>query len=180
MRHPHRTGRRTLAIALVAGLAVALGGACGGDDDSPPEISERVVDDARAQNVSAAALTARVEALRRATPDDSGTPDAQLQRQAVDDLVRARRLERAARERGIAVSTAEVRARWEASVRDQLPTQEDLDRFLGDQRVEDILYQLRLQELSSRIHDRIRRRVGDRRANAAIKRFERTLRRDDS
>ena len=174
MPRAHVDSRHALAIALLAGLALALG-ACGGDDEDSPEISERVVDTARAQNVSEAQLTTRVEALRRATPDDSGTPDSQLQRQAVDDLIRARRLERAARERGIAVSNAEVRTRWEDSVRDQFPTKEALDRFLGDQTVDDVIYQLRLQELSSRIHDRIRRRVGKRRADAAIKRFERRV-----
>jgi hypothetical protein len=167
-------GARALAPVLIAALAVSLG-ACGGDDDDPPEISQRVVDTARAQKVSEAQLAARVDALRRATPDDSGTPDSQLQRQAVDDLVRARRLERAARQRGIAVSDAEVRARWESSVRDQFPTKEALDRFLGEQTVDDVIYQLRLQELSSRIQDRIRRKVGKQRAAAAIKRFERQL-----
>ncbi len=165
---------RQVATALaVAAAALALA-ACG-DNDEPPEISERVVETARTQNVSEDQLSARLDALRRATPDESNTPDSQLQQQAVDDVVRAQRLERAARKRGIAVTDAEVRARWEASASEQFPTKDDLERFLGDQTVEDVVYQLRLQELRSRIHDQIRRKVGKRRAEAAIERFERTL-----
>ncbi len=164
---------RRRALATMAALALAAYGlaACGGDDDgdSPqasdvPESAVAVVGDTE---VTRDQLADRVAALRRAQPQaakgaaaDGGAQAKQLEQQALATLLLTAAIEQEAADRGIEVSRAEVRRRWNAAAREQFKTKRALRRFLRGQTRQDIVDQLRLQTLSERIHAQISEQAG--------------------
>lgn len=169
--------RRAVLGGLLA-AAVATAG-CGGDDgngDGPssadvPDGAVAVVED---EEISERELDGQVQALRRATSRGGGTkPDReQLEQQALTVLLQTRWLEQEARKRGIEVDMADVRSRWRSAAADQFPTKKALRRFLGGQAQADLLRQLRLQELTERIHEQIRAEA-DGNPKRAVRQFQR-------
>jgi hypothetical protein len=165
---------RRRAIATAAALALAAYGlaACGGDDDGDSPQSSDVPDNAVAvvgdTEVTKEQLADRVATLRRAQPKaakSGGEAQAkqvqqQLEQQALSTLLLAAALEQEAADRGVEVSNAEVRQRWNAAVKEQFKSKKALQRFLGGQSRQDIIDQLRLQTLSERIHTQISEQAG--------------------
>lgn len=166
-----------LTVAALAALALAAAG-CGGDDgdSGPGKASGDTVAVVDGEEVSREDLERQVEAVERSQTRGGGQePDReQLEDQALATLVQTRLLEAEAEERGIEVDMDEVRRRWRSAAAQQFDGEEDLRRFLGGQTEEDVLRQLRLQELTERIHEDIRKEADGRPARA-VEQFQQRL-----
>lgn len=188
---------RRLAALLAAALIALAAGACSDDDDGGggskgiPSGAVATVGDAE---ISEQDLETQVNALSRAhrgassggassgdsagaaTGGDEPAPQLrkQLEAQALSILLMRQALEQEAAERGIEVSDAEVRERWETASQGQFKTEKALRRFLGGQTEEDLLAQLRLQVLTERIHEQVSERPGGGKKGAkAVEEFQR-------
>lgn len=182
-------------MLAATGLALVLAlGACGGNDSSNEQVA--VVGDAEIQRGE---VDERVDALRRAQRDaaserfggadpataDSGSPSQPsvssrkaLEQQAIAQLMVDAAIEQEAKRRGIEVTDAEVKARWDMSVGKQFRNEKALRKFLGGQTEEEALHQLRLQLLNQRIFDQVAEQAGGgKRGARAVKRFQRQFER---
>lgn len=166
-----RARRIALAALLALGLLTA---GCGGDDSSSSGDGDDAVAVVGGEQVTKEDLDSQLDALVRARSRSGGTQPTreQLEHQALTTLLQAEWLEQEAERRGIEVDMAELRRRWRAAAAQQFANEKQLRRFLGAQTEQDVLRQLRLQELTERIHEHIG-------ANAkgspkkAVKRFQR-------
>jgi hypothetical protein len=176
----HRT------LCLLAGcVVVATAGCGGGGSDEPPPRPPSVPAGAVAAvgdaGVSKRDLAAEVAALRRARigdrPNRAGgrvrVGREQLEAQALTALLMREALEQEAADRDIEVTRAEVRRRWRAASRRQFKTRRALRRFLGGQTENDLLDQLRMQQLSERIHAQVAEQAGGGKQGAkAVRAFQ--------
>lgn len=166
-----------LTVAALAALAL-VGAGCGHDDggSGSREASGDAIAVVDGQEVSEEELERQVDAAERAHSRGGGQePDRkQLEDQALATLVQTRLLEREAEDRGIEVEMAEVRRRWRSAAAQQFGSEKELRRFLGGQTEEDVLRQLRLQELTERIQEDIRKQA-DGNPKQAVRRFQRRL-----
>ena len=167
----HRRFKASMRALALCALALPTG--CGSDADRqagtartgvPPGAVATVAGEpiGRAELVRSLAALRRVAGGRR-TPDE-------LERMAVEAVLRRAWLEGEAARRGIEVARADVHARWNAMAARFAPD-EGLRRALGWKSEADAFDQIRLQLVVAKIHDRIRRRVGDERARRAIDSF---------
>lgn len=167
-----------LAVALLGTVAIG----CGGDDSpSSDDVPSGAVATVDGVEISDQDLDEQVAALARAQRSVGGaqkgavTPQVrkQLQAQALSMLLLRQALEQEAADRGIEVSNAEVRARWEAASQGQFKTKKALQRFLGGQTERDIIAQLRLQTLTERINQQVSEQAGGGKQGAkAVKQFQ--------
>ncbi|HEX2161259.1 MAG TPA: SurA N-terminal domain-containing protein [Thermoleophilaceae bacterium] len=188
---------------LFATVLLALAAGCSSDDDnggnrpSSEDVPSGAVAKVGDVEISEADLDRQVEALARAqrgsgsaasdgsapggasSGDADGGPSAeeqlreQLEAQALATLLQRQALEQEAKDRGIEVTDAEVRQRWEAASRGQFKTKKALRRFLGGQTEQDLLDQLRLQVLTERIHEQVSEEAGGGKQGAkAVARFQ--------
>lgn len=158
---------RYRALALVAALLAVAAVGCGGDDDQPqagdiPSGAVAVVGDAE---IPKSALDRQIALLTRAQRQASGQAPSPAQRkqiasQALAQLLQREAIQQEAAERGIKVNQAEVRRTWNSTARRQFKTKRALRRFLGGQRVADVLVQLRLQALSERVAEQVSKQAG--------------------
>ena len=179
--------RRLPTLATVLALTATLA-SCGGGDDSDgdkpsasdvPESAVAVVGDAEISNSQ---LRRRVAALRRAQPQAAKGQQAakpaqdQLEQQALSILLQGAAIEQEAADRGIEVSNAEVRKRWDAVAKSQFRNKKALRRFLGGQTKQDIVRQLRLQTLTERIHEQVSEEAGGGKKGAkAVQEFQKSF-----
>jgi hypothetical protein len=174
---------RYRALALVAALLASMAIGCGGgDDDGGKPQAEDIPSGAVAvvgeTEISETALDRQVAMLTRQQRQANGEAPAAAERkqiaaQALAQLLQREAIEQEAAERGIEVSNAEVRRTWNATARKQFKTKQALRRFLGGQRVADILVQLRLQVLSERIAEQVSQEAGGGKDGAkAVKKFQ--------
>lgn len=164
------------AVAVAAALALSAGG-CGDDGDGKGGGSGDVPDDAVAvvgdREVSEEDLDRQAEALERAQRGGAGDIGReQLEQRALAALLQAEWLEQEAEKRGIEVDIADVRKRWRRAAAAQFDTKKALRQFLGRQTEADVLRQLRLQELTERIHEQVRAEA-EGNPEKAVKRFQR-------
>ena len=89
--------------------------------------------------------------------------DEQVRNQVMAMLIQSIWFEDEAKELGIELSDRDVERRLEETKRAQFPRRGDYERFLRTSGMteEDVLFQLRLQELPARITERIQRQAGD-------------------
>ncbi|MBB4661745.1 peptidyl-prolyl cis-trans isomerase [Conexibacter arvalis] len=89
--------------------------------------------------------------------------DEQVRNQVMATLIQAIWFEDEAEELGIRVTDAEVQRRLDEAKRAQFPRRGDYERFLRSSGMteEDLLFQMRLQELPARITEKIQREAGD-------------------
>lgn len=118
-------------------------------------------------------VTGIQEAARRVrgqrVPSDSAARaqcrqlDEQVRNQVMAMLIQSIWFEDEAKDLGIELSDRDVERRLEETKRSQFPRRGDYERFLRTSGMseEDILFQLRLQELPARITERIQRQAGD-------------------
>lgn len=178
---------RGLASLLAVLLLMVVAAGCGGDDDDASSGSRDIPPGAVATvgdaEISEQDLDEQVALLSRAERGGSGGSDAgarspaagddstaaddraaqereRLEAQALSLLLVRQALEQEAADRGIEVSDAEVRGRWEAVSQVQFKTKKALRRFLGGQTERDLLAQLRLQFLTERIHEQVSEQAG--------------------
>ncbi len=174
--------RYRVAALVAALLAVTAIGCGGGDDDGDKPQAADVPAGAVAvvgeTEVRKAELDRQVAMLtRQQRQANANAPTAeqrkQIAAQALSQLLQREAIEQEAAERGIEVSNAEVRRTWNATARRQFKTKQALRRFLGGQRVADILAQLRLQVLSERIAEQVSKEAGGGKAGTeAVKEFQ--------
>jgi parvulin-like peptidyl-prolyl isomerase len=173
-------------LALLAAALLALGAAaCGGGDDegggggaeSSADVPSGAVATVGGAEIRKNQLDAQVAALVRAQRGggDKLTPAVrrQLEAQALSTLLMRRALEQEAADRDVRVRRAEVRKRWKTISRSQFKTKKALRRFLGGQTERDLIDQLRLQTLTERIHEDVRKEAGGGKEGAkAVKDFQ--------
>jgi hypothetical protein len=156
--------------ASVATLALALGltacGDDGGGDGNAPSASDipaGAVAVVGEQRISKSQIDRRVTVLARAQSGRKGqarVPREQLRHQAMSTLIQQTAYEQEAKERGIAVTDAEVRKRF-APARRRFKSKAAFRRFLGGSSKADLLAQLRLQLLAERIGEDVRNDGGN-------------------
>jgi SurA N-terminal domain len=176
-----------LLVALLA-LVLALGAAaCGGDDGaggggdgnggdggaSAADVPGGAVATVGDEEITEEQLDTRVTALRRSQPKGAKPSREQLEQQALAALLQAAWLEQEAKERDVRVSNAAIERRWTRAAEAQFPNERALRRFLGGQTKRDLLYQLRLQALTERIHQQIREEAGEGNGDKAVEEFQR-------
>jgi len=164
-----------------------------GDEEIAETDLERQIDAlARAQRGSGSPASGGTAAGADSEPGDAGSGDDgtsasgdepaaterdRLRDQALAVLLAREAIEQEAADRGIEVSDAEVRERWEAAAGAQFKTKKALRRFLGGQTEQDVLDQLRLQALSERIAEQVAEEAGGgRKGQRAVRRFQREFR----
>lgn len=173
---------RLLSGLLAVALTAAVVAGCGSDDDDGPS-SEDVPAGAVASvgdvQVSKQDLAAQVAVLKRMQRgNDAGgmgkaAMRSQLETQALASLLTREAIEQEAADRGIEVSPAEVRKSFLASSSRQFKNKRELKRFLGGQSVQELVAQLRLQQLSQRISDQVSEKAGGGKKGAkAAKEFQ--------
>lgn len=145
----------TLAVTLAAGIA-----ACGDSSSDVPAVPDGSVAIVGQDEITRGDLDDRVTTLRRVQRQSvkgqkdaqpTGSDDKTLEQQALSLLLQAAAIEQEAKSRGVVVTSAEVRQRWQAAAGAQFRNERQLRRFLGGQTKRDILDQLRLQLLNERI-----------------------------
>jgi foldase protein PrsA len=141
--------RLKVTVVLCAVLAAGAGGVgCGGDDDGMPSDTVATVDGRTIERRSFnhwLEITAKTE----------GKPRDQVRDQVMHQLLVGLWIEGEAEDRGISVDAAAVRRDFERQKRLSFPEDADFQRFLKStgQTEKDILERVRLDLLSSRIHD---------------------------
>jgi len=157
--------RRLAALLAAALLALAAAG-CGGDeegassDDVPPGAVAMVGDIEIGSEQLAKQVKTMVRAQRSTGGDVSKAQRDQLETQALAVILTRAALEQEAAKRGIEVSDADVRKRWQTAAKQQLRTKQAQRRFLRSHRLDAILDQFRLQFLTERIHAQIDKQAG--------------------
>lgn len=180
---------RTHGSALAAICAVVAALAACGSDDRPelPEGAVAVVGDATISNADlyrASAVLQRIQskpgnALRRLPIDvpEQARSSRELQDQALTVLLYATAVEQEAAQHGIAVSTAQARRRWRRLAGIQLRTPEARRRYLGGLSVSDMVAQLRIQMLATKVQSKIAIEAGGgREGSLAAARFRKRFR----
>lgn len=178
---------RVAAMALAA-IALSIGAAgCGGGDDgdsgdggspSSADVPSGAVATVGDAEISDDQLDDQVAVLVRAQRASgkgklSKAQREQIEAQALAMLLQTEALEQEAADRGIEVSEAEVRKRWEQVSKGQFKTREALRQFLGGQKVADVLAQLRLQTMAERIQQDVSEEAGGGKDGAqAVKQFQ--------
>lgn len=129
-----------------------------------------VIPDPPAYTRCIAALREQTRAVRgQARPteaqlrDQCRTLDTQLKQQTMALLVQSDWIEREAKDLGVSVSDAEVQRALTDTRRQSFPTQKAYDRFLRQSGMteRDVLFRLRIQQLSTRITEKIQRSAGN-------------------
>jgi foldase protein PrsA len=136
----------TLALCVV--LAMAAGGAgCGGDDGVPSDVVATV----DGQAIERRSFNHWLEI----TAKTDGKPREQVREQVMHELLVGLWIEGEAEDRGISVDPAAVRRDFQRQKRLSFPEDADFQRFLKStgQTEKDILERVRVDLLSSRIHD---------------------------
>jgi foldase protein PrsA len=89
--------------------------------------------------------------------------DEQVRNQVMAMLIQSIWFEDEAKDLGIELSDRDIERRLEETKRSQFPRRGDYERFLRTSGMteEDVLFQLRLQELPARITERVQRQAGD-------------------
>jgi hypothetical protein len=165
---------------LAVALASAVIAGCGSDDSDDAPSSADVPAGAVAtvgdEQIGKQDLAAQVAVLKRAQRGGDGMGQKQLETQALAALLTRAAIEQEAADRGVEVSPAEVRKSFRSTSRDQFRTRKALRRFLGGQTEQDLIAQLRLQELSERIGEQISKEAGGGKEGAkAVKDFQQEL-----
>lgn len=166
-----REWRHVVTVTLAA-LAFALA-ACGGDDGGEPEASD-VPDGAVAvvgdEEISADRLRREFAALQRAQSRNAKPARAQLENQALSQLLLRESIAREAAQLDVEVTAAEVRRRFAAAKR-QFPSKRAYRRFLGKQSEADLRRQLHDQMLTEAVLEQIAGEGGDQ--TKALRRLQR-------
>jgi hypothetical protein len=164
---------RTALVAMVLPLALS---ACGDDGDrrSPPALPDDAVavvgdreigrDDLDEEMASQRRLhprtMARIRELARDDPALLRVENRRLRNEALSMLMQAAALEQEAAERGVEVTTAEARERWDTLTGTQFRSPKARRAFLRGQIAKDLVAQMRLQMLSSEIYAQVAREAG--------------------
>jgi hypothetical protein len=172
------------ALCLLACCVVATAGCGGGSDEPPPrprDVPAGAVAAVGEAEVSKRDLAAEVAMLRRAQRGGRANRAGggvrvgreQLESQALTTLLMREALEQEAANRNIGVTRAEVRRRWRAVSRRQFKTRRALRRFLGGRTESDLLDELRVQQLSERIHAQVAEQAdGGKQGARAVRDFQ--------